>query len=180
MLASDPSILPPGLVTGFFGQKTEEALRKFQRKFGIGSSGFFGPLSRQFFKEQCKDTDQACAALLKDLKQRGLLDDTLVIWAGEFGRTVYSQGTLTRTNYGRDHHPRCFTLWMAGGGIKGGQVYGETDEMSYNIVKDPVHIRDLHATILHLLGLGHQSLIFEHNSREERLTDVYKARVIQE
>jgi uncharacterized protein (DUF1501 family) len=96
-----------------------------------------------------EDTDQACAALIMDLKQRGLLKDTLVVWGGEFGRTVYSQGTLTKDNYGRDHHPRCFCMWMAGGGVKGGTTYGETDDFSYNIAKDPVHINDLNATILH-------------------------------
>jgi arylsulfatase A-like enzyme len=110
---------------------------------------------------QCKDVDQACYGLVQDLKQRGLLEDTLVIWGGEFGRTVYCQGTLTETDYGRDHHPRCFSIWMAGGGIKPGMVYGETDEMSYNIVKDPVHVRDLHATILHLLGIDHERLSFK-------------------
>ncbi|MFN6049642.1 MAG: DUF1501 domain-containing protein, partial [Planctomycetia bacterium] len=104
-------------------------------------------------KSQCHDTDQPTAALLFDLKERGMLDDTLVIWGGEFGRTVYSQGTLTRDNYGRDHHPRCYSIWMAGAGIKGGHVHGETDDFSYNIVKDPVHIHDLNATALHLLGM---------------------------
>ena len=98
------------------------------------------------------DVDQACYGLIQDLKRKGLLDDTLIIWGGEFGRTIYSQGGLSKTNYGRDHHPRCFTMWMAGGGVKGGTIYGETDDFSYNIVKDPVHIRDFHATVLHLLG----------------------------
>ena len=111
---------------------------------------------------QCKDVDQGCYGLIQDLKQRGMLEDTLVIWGGEFGRTVYCQGGLTETNYGRDHHPRCFSIWLAGGGIKGGQVYGETDEMSYNITRDPVHIRDLHATILHALGLEHERLSFKY------------------
>src|SRR5436309_470100 len=109
---------------------------------------------------QCKDVDQACYALTTDLKRCGLLDDTLVIWGGEFGRTIYCQGKLTRENYGRDHHPRCFTLWMAGGGIKPGFVFGETDDFSYNITKDPVHIRDFHATILQLLGFDHKRLNF--------------------
>src|SRR5690606_11093867 len=96
---------------------------------------------------QCRDVDQPCYALLEDLRQRGMLDDTLIIWGGEFGRTIYTQGTLTKDNYGRDHHPRCFTIWMAGGGVKGGAIYGETDDFSYNIVRDPCHIRDFHATI---------------------------------
>ena len=106
-------------------------------------------------RNQCQDVDQACYALITDLKQRGLLDDTLVIWGGEFGRTIYCQGKLTRDNYGRDHHPSCFPIWMAGGGIKPGIVYGETDDFSYNIVADPVHIHDLNATILHCLGIDH-------------------------
>ena len=106
--------------------------------------------------DQCRDVDQACYGLIQDLKQRGLLDETLIIWGGEFGRTIYSQGGLTKENYGRDHHPRCFTMWMAGGGIKGGTIYGETDDFSYNIVADPVHIRDFHATVLQLLGFDHE------------------------
>lgn len=121
---------------------------------------------------QCRDTDQASAALVKDLKQRGLLEDTLVVWGGEFGRTNYSQGTLTKDNYGRDHHPRCFTIWMAGGGIKPGITYGETDDFSYNIVKDPVHVHDFQATLLHLLGVDHEKLTFKHQGRRYRLTDV--------
>jgi hypothetical protein len=129
---------------------------------------------------QCKDVDQACFGLLEDLKQRGLLDDTLVIWGGEFGRTIYSQGGLSRENYGRDHHPRCFTMWMAGGGAKGGTIYGETDEFSYNIVKDPIHIRDFHATILHLLGFDHERLSFKHQGLDQKLTGVEPARVIRE
>jgi uncharacterized protein (DUF1501 family) len=129
---------------------------------------------------QCKDVDQACYGLVQDLKQRGMLDDTLVIWGGEFGRTVYCQGTLTETNYGRDHHPRCFSLWMAGGGIKGGLVYGETDEMSYNIVRNPVHVRDLHATILHLLGIEHERLSFKFQGLDQRLTGVLPAKVVQD
>jgi hypothetical protein len=122
---------------------------------------------------QCKDTDQPTAALLQDLKQRGLLEDTLVIWGGEFGRTVYSQGKLTDTDYGRDHHPRCFTVWMAGGGIKGGQTIGETDDFSYNIVKDPVAVFDLNATILHCLGIDHTRLTYKFQGRYFRLTDVH-------
>jgi hypothetical protein len=128
---------------------------------------------------QCKDVDQACWALVQDLKQRGLLDETLVIWGGEFGRTIYSQGKLTATDYGRDHHPRCFSLWLAGGGIKGGVVHGETDDFSYNIVRDPVHIRDLHATLLHLLGIDHQRFTYKYQGLDQRLTGVEKAEVVQ-
>ncbi|MBI3878527.1 MAG: DUF1501 domain-containing protein [Verrucomicrobia bacterium] len=112
-------------------------------------------------RAQCHDTDQACFGLLTDLKARGLLDDTLVVWGGEFGRTVYSQGKLTQDNYGRDHHPRCFTMWMAGGGVKGGMVYGETDDYSYNIVENPVHVNELNATILHCLGINHEKFTFK-------------------
>jgi hypothetical protein len=122
---------------------------------------------------QCRDTDQPSAALIADLKQRGLLDDTLVVWGGEFGRTVYCQGTLTAADYGRDHHPRCFTVWLAGGGIKGGRTYGETDDFSYNVVKDPVHVHDLQATILHCLGIEHTKLTFKYQGRHFRLTDVH-------
>jgi hypothetical protein len=122
---------------------------------------------------QCRDTDQPSAALLVDLKRRGLLDDTLVVWGGEFGRTVYCQGRLTAEDYGRDHHPRCFTLWMAGGGIKAGHTHGATDDYSYNITEDPVHVHDLHATILHCLGIDHTRLIFPFQGRRHRLTDVH-------
>jgi hypothetical protein len=122
---------------------------------------------------QCRDTDQASAALIKDLKQRGLLDDTLVVWGGEFGRTVYCQGKLTAEDYGRDHHPRCFTLWLAGGGIRRGYTHGETDEYSYNITRDPVHVHDLHATMLHCLGIDHKRLTFKFQGRHYRLTDVF-------
>jgi len=121
---------------------------------------------------QCRDTDQATAALINDLKQRGLLDDTLIVWGGEFGRTIYSQGTLTDTDYGRDHHPRCFTMLMAGAGVKPGLTYGETDEYCYNITRDPVHVHDLNATILHLLGIDHEKLTYPFQGREFRLTDV--------
>jgi len=121
---------------------------------------------------QCLGTDQPSAALVADLKQRGMLDDTLVVWGGEFGRTVYSQGTLTEDNYGRDHHPRCFSIWLAGGGIKGGLTYGETDEFSYNIVNNPVDVHDLHATILHCLGVDHTRLTYKFQGRHFRLTDV--------
>ncbi len=119
-----------------------------------------------------KDTDQASAALVQDLKNRGMLDETLVIWGGEFGRTNYSQGEITPTHYGRDHHPRCFTIWMAGGGIKPGIVHGETDEFGYNIVKDPVHVHDFQATLLHLFGYDHEKFVYKHQGRRYRLTDV--------
>lgn len=122
-------------------------------------------------KGQCLDTDQASAALITDLKQRGLLDETLVIWGGEFGRTNYCQGKLAKDNYGRDHHPRCFTIWMAGGGVKPG-VYGETDEFGYNIIKDPVHVHDFHATALNLMGIDHEKLTYKFLGRRYRLTDV--------
>ena len=122
---------------------------------------------------QCKNTDQASAALVQDLKQRGLLEDTLVIWGGEFGRTNYSQGKLTKNDYGRDHHPRCFTIWMAGAGVKAGYSFGETDEFGYNIIQDPVHVHDFQATLLHLLGIDHEKLIFKHQGRRYRLTDVH-------
>jgi hypothetical protein len=121
---------------------------------------------------QAKDVDRASAALVMDLKQRGLLDETLVIWGGEFGRTNYCQGDLSKENYGRDHHPRCYSIWMAGGGVKPGIVYGETDEFGYNIVRDPVHINDFHATVLHLMGLNHEQLTYKHLGRRYRLTDV--------
>jgi hypothetical protein len=121
---------------------------------------------------QAKDVDQPSAALITDLKQRGLLDETLVIWGGEFGRTNYCQGKMSVENYGRDHHPRCFSIWMAGGGIKPGIVYGETDEFGYNIVKDPVHINDFHATILNQLGFDHERLTYRFQGRRYRLTDV--------
>lgn len=124
-------------------------------------------------KKQCADTDQGSAGLIRDLAQRGMLEDTLVVWGGEFGRTVYCQGRLTEDDYGRDHHPRCFTIWMAGGGVKPGMSYGETDDFSYNIVKDPVHVHDLHATILHLLGIDHKRLTFKFQGRDFRLTDVH-------
>jgi hypothetical protein len=122
---------------------------------------------------QCNDTDQATAALIKDLKQRGLLEDTLIVWGGEFGRTVYSQGGITKDNYGRDHHPRCFTILMAGAGVKAGTVYGETDDYCYNIVKDPVHVHDLNATILHLMGVDHTRLTYRYQGRDFRLTDIH-------
>ncbi len=124
-------------------------------------------------KGQCNDTDQATAALINDLEQRGMLDETLIVWGGEFGRTIYSQGALTETNYGRDHHPRCFTILMAGAGVKKGLTFGETDDYGYNIVSDPVHVHDLNATILHLLGVHHERLTYKYQGRDFRLTDIH-------
>jgi hypothetical protein len=126
----------------------------------------------QKLRTKCQETDKACAGLIKDLAQRGLLDDTLVIWGGEFGRTAYCQGTLGADNYGRDHHPRCFTVWLAGGGIKPGIVLGRTDDFSYNIAEDPIHVHDLQATILHCLGLDHERLTYRFQGRDYRLTDI--------
>ena len=124
-------------------------------------------------KGQCKDTDQATAALITDLKQRGLLDDTLIVWGGEFGRTIYSQGALTEANYGRDHHPRCFTMLMAGAGVKKGLTFGATDDYCYNIIENPVHVHDLNATIMHLLGMDHERLTYRYQGRDFRLTDIH-------
>ncbi len=123
-------------------------------------------------RNQCLKTDQATAALIRDLKQRGMLEDTLVVWGGEFGRTVYSQGKLSADNYGRDHHPKCFTMWMAGAGVKAGLSYGKTDDFGYNIVENPVHIHDFHATLLHLFGIDHEKLTYKYQGRRFRLTDV--------
>jgi Protein of unknown function (DUF1501) len=131
-------------------------------------------------RSQCMDTDQPTAALLADLKRKGLLDSTLVVWGGEFGRTVYSQGTLTKTNYGRDHHPRNFCMWLAGGGIKGGTVYGETDDFSYNVLDNPAHVNDLNATILHCLGIDHSKFTFKFQGLDQRLTGVEEQHVIKE
>jgi hypothetical protein len=129
---------------------------------------------------QCRDVDHACMGLIKDLKSRGMLDETLVVWGGEFGRTVYCQGKLTKDDYGRDHHPRCFTMWMAGGGVKGGIVHGETDDFSYNVVRDPVHIRDINATILHCLGIDHRKLTYKFQGLDQRLTGVEEANPVQQ
>jgi uncharacterized protein (DUF1501 family) len=122
---------------------------------------------------QCKDVDQGSAALIKDLNRRGMLDDTLVVWGGEFGRTIYCQGKLTKQVYGRDHHPNCFTYWMAGGGVRGGMTYGETDDYSVNVTENPVHVHDLQATILHQLGINHERLTHRYQGRYFRLTDVH-------
>lgn len=127
---------------------------------------------------QCKDIDQACYGLVQDLKARGLFDDTLIIWGGEFGRTIYSQGGLSKENYGRDHHPRCFTMWMAGGGSKPGMIYGETDDFSYNIVKDPCDVHDFHATVLKLLGIDHERFTYKYQGLDQKLTGVEPAKVI--
>ena len=124
----------------------------------------------------CAATDRASYALVTDLRRRGLLDDTLVLWGGEFGRTVYSQGGLSKENYGRDHHPRCFTIWMAGGGAKAGIVHGQTDDFCYNVVKDPVHVRDFNATVLRLLGIDHEKLKFKFQGLEQKLTGVVPAK----
>jgi hypothetical protein len=125
--------------------------------------------------DQCRDVDQPCWGLVQDLKHRGLLDSTLIIWGGEFGRTIYSQGGLSTTNYGRDHHPRCFTMWMAGGGSRPGTIYGETDDFSYNILQDPVHIRDFHSTVLHLLGFQHERFSIKNQGLDLRWTGVEPA-----
>jgi uncharacterized protein (DUF1501 family) len=130
-------------------------------------------------RAQCGDTDQATGALLKDLKTRGLLDTTLVVWAGEFGRTVYSQGKLTQDNYGRDHHPKNFCVFLAGGGAKGGTVYGETDDFSYNVVENPVHVNDLNATILHCMGIDHARFTFKFQGLDQRLTGVEPSKVVK-
>ncbi len=129
---------------------------------------------------QCKDVDQPCAALIEDLKQRGMFEDTLIIWGGEFGRTIYSQGGLTKENYGRDHHPRCFSMWMAGGGAKGGTIYGETDDFSYNIVENPLHISDFHATVLHLLGFHFDRFSYKFQGLDSKLTGINHAKVVQQ
>ncbi len=129
---------------------------------------------------QCRDVDQPSAGLLTDLRQRGMLDDTLVVWGGEFGRTVYCQGALSKTSYGRDHHPKCFTVWLAGGGIQGGIVHGETDEFSYNITENPVHIRDLNATILNQMGIDHERFVYPFRGLDQRLTGVEESRVVSE
>jgi len=130
-------------------------------------------------KGQCYDTDQATAALINDLDQRGMLNETLIVWGGEFGRTIYSQGTLTKSDYGRDHHPRCFTIFLAGGGIKPGISYGATDEYCYNITESPVHVHDLHATMLYQLGIDHEMLTYRYQGRYFRLTDVH-GRIVQD
>jgi hypothetical protein len=166
-----PDCLIPGTYAAncLLARKLSENGVRFVQLYHQGWDGH-GNLPGEI-RGQCKDTDQASAALITDLKQRGLLDETLVIWGGEFGRTNFCQGPRTREMYGRDHHPRCFSIWMAGGGIKPG-VYGETDEFGYNITENPVHVNDFHATALHLLGLDHEKLTYKHLGRRYRLTDV--------
>jgi Protein of unknown function (DUF1501) len=166
-----PDCLMPGTYAAncLLARKLSENGVRFVQLYHQGWDGH-GNLPAEI-RGQCLDTDQASAALITDLKQRGMLDETLVIWGGEFGRTNYCQGTLTKENYGRDHHPRCFTIWMAGGGVKPG-VYGETDEFGYNITQNPVHVNDFHATVLNLMGLNHEALTFKHLGRRYRLTDV--------
>ncbi len=150
----------------------------FQQLFHRGWDQHFS-LPKQI-RGQCKDIDQPAAALVKDLKQRGMLNDTLVVWGGEFGRTIYSQGKLTKNDHGRDHHGRCFSMWMAGGGVKGGVEYGRTDDFAYNIVENPVHIRDFNATILHQLGIDHNRLSFKYQGLDQRVTGVEPSRVVKE
>jgi hypothetical protein len=166
-----PDCLVPGTYAAncLLARKLSENGVRFVQLYHQGWDGH-GNLPGEI-RGQCLDTDQASAALITDLKQRGMLDETLVIWGGEFGRTNYCQGPLAKDNYGRDHHPRCFTIWMAGGGVKPG-VYGETDEFGYNITQDPVHVHDFHATVLHLMGMVHEKLTFKHLGRRYRLTDV--------
>ena len=167
-----PEVMKPGTFANhcLLARRMAERGVRFSQIFHRGWDQH-GSLPRDM-PNQCRDVDQPSRALVQDLKQRGMLDDTLVIWGGEFGRTIYCQGKLTRANYGRDHHPRCWSIWLAGGGIKGGVVHGETDDFSYNITKDPVHIRDLNATILHLLGIDHQRLTFRFQGLDQRLTGV--------
>lgn len=167
-----PECLVPGTYAAncLLARKLSEAGVRFVQLYHQGWDQH-GNLTGEMPK-QAKDVDRSSAALIMDLKQRGLLDETLVIWGGEFGRTNYCQGNLSVDNYGRDHHPRCYTIWMAGGGVKPGITYGETDEFGYNIVKDPVHVNDFHATVLNLLGLDHEKLIYKHLGRRYRLTDV--------
>jgi Protein of unknown function (DUF1501) len=166
-----PDCIIPGTYAAncLLARKLSESGVRFVQLYHQGWDGH-GNLPGEI-RGQCLDTDRASAGLIKDLKQRGLLDETLVIWGGEFGRTNYCQGVLQKDNYGRDHHPRCFTVLMAGGGVRPG-VYGETDDFGYNIAKDPVHVHDFHATILHLMGLNHEQLTFKHLGRRYRLTDV--------
>ena len=167
-----PECLVPGTYAAncLLARKLSEAGVRFVQLYHQGWDQH-GNLTGEM-PNQAKDVDRASAALIMDLKQRGLLDETLVIWGGEFGRTNYCQGSLSVNNYGRDHHPKCYTIWMAGGGIKPGITHGQTDEFGYNIVKDPVHVNDFHATVLHVLGLDHEKLIFKHLGRRYRLTDV--------
>lgn len=168
-----PDVNKPGTYASqcLLARRLVERGVRFVQLFHIGWDQH-GNLPKEI-RVQCRNTDQPSAGLIKDLDQRGLLDETLVVWGGEFGRTIYCQGGLTKDNYGRDHHPRCFTIWMAGGGVKPGMSWGETDDFSYNIVADPVEVHDLHATMLHLLGIDHRRLTFRFQGRDHRLTDVH-------
>jgi hypothetical protein len=171
--AYGPDVKTPGTYAAncLLARRLAERNVRFIQLFHMGWDHHFGLPNA--IKGQCHDTDQPTAALLRDLKQRGLLDDTLVVWGGEFGRTIYSQGTLTETNYGRDHHPRCFTVLMAGAGVKKGFTLGATDDYCYNITEDPVHVHDLNATIMHLMGVDHTRLTFRAQGRDFRLTDIH-------
>jgi hypothetical protein len=173
-----PEVKTPGTYASncLLARRLAERDVRFIQLFHMGWDHHFGLPAA--IKGQCKDTDQPTTALIQDLKQRGLLDDTLIIWGGEFGRTIYSQGALTADNYGRDHHPRCFTIFLAGGGIKPGMSLGETDEYSYNVTSDPVSIFDLHATMLHQMGIDHNRLIYKHQGLDARLTGVESPQVI--
>ncbi len=175
-----PDVLKPGTYANccLMARRLAERGVRFTQIFHRGWDQH-GALPKDL-PNQCRDTDQPSAGLLTDLKQRGLLDDTLVVWGGEFGRTIYCQGALTKTNYGRDHHPKCFSIWMAGAGVRGGVVHGETDEFSYNIVRDGVHIRDLNATILERMGIDHERLTYPFQGLEQKLTGVEQARVVRE
>lgn len=173
-----PDVKKPGTYASqcLLARRLIERGTRFVQLFHIGWDQH-GNLPKEI-RNQCRNTDQPSAALVKDLEQRGLLDETLVVWGGEFGRTTYCQGGLKRDNYGRDHHPRCFSIWMAGGGVKGGVSYGKTDDYSYNIDSNPVEVHDLHATMLHLMGIDHRKLTFRFQGRDYRLTDVH-GKVVQ-
>ncbi|MGL6097586.1 MAG: DUF1501 domain-containing protein [Fimbriiglobus sp.] len=175
-----PDVTRPGSYAAncLLARRLSERGTRFVQLFHMGWDHHFGLPAA--LRGQCKDTDQPTAALIRDLKERGLLDDTLIVWGGEFGRTIYSQGALTATNYGRDHHPRCFTVLFAGGGIKPGLTYGATDDYSYNVTENPVSVFDLNATILHQLGLDHDKLTFKFQGLDAKLTGVEPARVVKE
>ena len=175
-----PEVLKPGTFANccLMARRMAERGVRFSQIFHRGWDQH-GQLPKDL-PNQCRDTDQPSAGLLTDLKQRGLLDDTLVVWGGEFGRTIYCQGKLSKDNYGRDHHPKCFTVWMAGAGIKPGTVYGKTDDFSYNIVENPVHIRDLNATILDQLGIDHERFSYPFQGLEQKITGVEESRVVRE
>jgi hypothetical protein len=171
--AYGPDVKRPGSYAAncLLARRLAERDVRFVQLFHMGWDHHFGLPAA--LKGQCKDTDQPTAALINDLKQRGLFDDTLIVWGGEFGRTIYSQGALTETNYGRDHHPRCFTLLLAGAGVKKGVTFGATDDYCYNITDSPVHVHDLNATLMHLMGVNHEKLTFRYQGRDFRLTDIH-------